>query len=179
MEDTDEKVALSERFELKECSSDLEVADPRTDSRSEMHFQQPRDTFKELNLKPLKDLTEEEICSIYDHVFIRETSWINGCHLINCFYDFTPTHDLEIAKENPFIEKLVLFSHTSMENISSIIYGVLEHGFNKFDDFQSSYIKFFNDLDLAADANAEVQDLIAKYKSKVKKIKSKNEKINF
>ena len=77
-----------------------------------------------------------------------------------------------MAKENEFIEKLILFSHSSMDNISSIIYGVLEYGFNKFDDFQSSYIKFFNDQELAGDENTEVQDLIAKYKNKVKKIKS-------
>ena len=39
LENTDDKVALSKTFELKECSSDVEVSDPRTDSRSLMHFQ--------------------------------------------------------------------------------------------------------------------------------------------
>jgi len=77
-----------------------------------------------------------------------------------------------MAKENQFIEKLIGFSHSSMNNFSTVIHGVLEHGFNKFDDFQSSYIKFFNDHQLSGDANSEVQDLIAKYKNKIQNIKS-------
>jgi len=141
--DTKEKVKLSASFELKECSSDIEVADPRTDSRAKLHFRQPLDTIKEEGLKLPSELTNEEICSIYDEVFIREMNWITGrTHLISSFYDFTFTHSPSLLAENGYISALINYSHASMSRMSDLLSIYQVHGFARFDDYHISFIKF-------------------------------------
>jgi Mak10 subunit, NatC N(alpha)-terminal acetyltransferase len=111
------QVALAPGFKLKECSSDIEVLDERTDIRCDPQFTQPDQTLKKAGLPTPKSTPLDTVISIYDEVFLREGAWFFGKGLIHNFYDFTLFHSEALVKENPLIHKLVAYSHSAMKKI--------------------------------------------------------------
>ena len=99
-------------------------------------------TLKNANLPLPKDLELDTVAGLYDEVFRREANWLAGKDLIHNFYDFTLVHDPELMKQNSFVEKLILYSHTAMKKAFEYIFAMAQKGFSKVDDFHFSYVDF-------------------------------------
>ena len=130
---------------LKDSSSDIEIGDPRTDIRAVTKFKHPEVIIEETEIKRPKDLDLEEVCAIYDQIFIRENSWLNGLNLTHVFYDFVYIHDEELINEHPYIQKLVKYSHSSMKKVMEYVLLMGERGLSKLDDFAISTIHFLSE----------------------------------
>lgn len=172
VEGTESEVCSAPDFYLKQACSDVEVLDPRTDIRCDPQFIQPVDTLKQSNLPSPKDLALETISGLYDEVFLRESNWLSGKDLMHNFYDFTLVHDPELMKENPLVEKLVSYSHSSMKKVFEYIFNMAQKGFSKVDDFHFSYVDFLKDQIADKDADSLMVEAMKPFKEKITKLKS-------
>lgn len=166
-------MSLSTTFKLKDSSSDIEICDPRTDIRALSRFAQPSDLIESKKVKTPEELNLAEVISIYDQIFLRENSWLNGGSLSHAFYDFSFVHDEEILKKNRFVEKLVKYSHTTMHKVYYYVYKMIERGIAKIEDFNVSYIEFLKDHVDDKDADLMMLEVMREFKKKIRKIKSK------